>query len=117
MPNAKFDIPCSSQSVDIEQNSDGGISNLRISLVGFLTRETKQRQKNDSDVMLEICDVIAIFLIYGQFGAIQKPNSGCIVCKTYIVISNNLLSYKNWEQYKKIFNTALTRFLWLRVVF
>ena len=48
--------------------------------------------------MSEICDVIAIFLIYGQFGAIQKPNSGCIVCKTFIFINSNLLSYKNWKQ-------------------
>ena len=27
-------------------------------------------------------DVIVIFPIYGQFGAIQNPDSGCIVCKT-----------------------------------
>ena len=32
------------------------------------------------------CDVIVIFPIYGQFGAIPKPNSGHIVCKTYIFI-------------------------------
>ena len=32
--------------------------------------------------------------IYGQFGAIWKPNSGRIVCKTYIFINSNLLSYK-----------------------
>ena len=44
------------------------------------------------------CDVIAIFPIYGQFGAIRKPNFGRIACKTYIVISSNLLSYKNWKQ-------------------
>ena len=29
-------------------------------------------------------NVSAIFLIYGQFGAIQKLDSGRIVCKTYI---------------------------------
>ena len=50
-----------------------------------LTRETK-RQKNDDRVMLENCDVIVIFLIYGQFGAIWKPDSGRIVCKTYVFI-------------------------------
>ena len=44
------------------------------------------------------CDVIVIFLIYGQFGAIRKPDSGCIVCETYIFIDNNILSYKNWKQ-------------------
>ena len=31
--------------------------------------------------MTERCDVIVIFSIYGQFGAIQKPDSGHIICK------------------------------------
>ena len=43
-------------------------------------------------------DVIVIFPIFGQFGAIWKLDSGCIVCKTYIFINSNLLSYKNWNQ-------------------
>ena len=34
--------------------------------------------------MPEICDVIAISWIYGQSGAFRKPDSGCIVYKTYI---------------------------------
>ena len=38
------------------------------------------------------------FFIYGQFGAIRKPDSGRIVCKTYIFINSNLLSYKIWKQ-------------------
>ena len=33
------------------------------------------------DVISENCDVIIIFLIYGQFGAIRKSDSGRIVCK------------------------------------
>ena len=48
--------------------------------------------------MLENFDVIVIFWIYGQFAAIRKPDSGRIVCKTYIFIKSNLLSYKNWKQ-------------------
>ena len=48
--------------------------------------------------MLENCDVIAIFPICGQFGAFWKPDSGRIVCKTYVFINSNLLSYKNWKQ-------------------
>ena len=44
------------------------------------------------------CNFIVIFPIYGQFGAIRKPDSGRIVCKTYIFINSNLLSYKNWKQ-------------------
>ena len=39
-------------------------------------------------------DVLVIFPIFDQFGAIQKPDSGRIVRKTYIFIKNNLLSYK-----------------------
>ena len=45
---------------------------------------------------------------YGQFGAIRKPDSRGIPCRTYIFINSNLLSYKNWKQNKKISNTALT---------
>ena len=40
--------------------------------------------------MLGDCDVIMIFPIYGQYGAIRKLNSGRIVCKTYIFINSNL---------------------------
>ena len=49
-------------------------------------------------------DVIVTFPIYGYFGAIQKPNSGCIVYKTYIFIKSNLLSYETENKTK----TALT---------
>ena len=57
-------------------------------------------RKNDDDVMSLNCDVIVIFPIDGQFGAIRKPNSGRIVCKTYIFIKSNLFFYKNWKQLK-----------------
>ena len=40
--------------------------------------------------MSENCDVIAIFPIESQFGAIRKPDSGCTACKTYIFINSNL---------------------------
>ena len=43
-------------------------------------------KKINNDVMSENCDVIDIFLIYGQFEAIQKPDFGRIICKTYIFI-------------------------------
>ena len=52
-------------------------------------------KKFDDDVMSANCDVIVIFLIYGQFGTIRKPDYGRIVCKTNISINNNFLSYKN----------------------
>ena len=48
--------------------------------------------------MSENYDVIFNFLAYVQFGAIQKPDSWRIVCKTYIFSNNNFLSYKNLKQ-------------------
>ena len=116
---AKFGIPYLLQSPDIGQNSGGGISDFRISgqslikenchnsrtsddidmKLGPVTKLDKRNKitskKFDDDVMSENCDVIVIFPIYGQFGAIRKPDSGRIVCKTYIFINSNLLSYKN----------------------
>ena len=43
-------------------------------------------------------DVIVFFPIFGQFAAIQKLDSRRMVCKIYIFINSNLLSYKNWKQ-------------------
>ena len=45
--------------------------------------------------MLANCDVIPT---YGQFGAIRKPDSGSIVCKTYIFINSKFLAYRNCKQ-------------------
>ena len=47
-------------------------------------------KKFDDDVMLENYDVIVISPIYLQFVAIQKPDSGRIVYKTYIFINSNI---------------------------
>ena len=41
------------------------------------------------------CDAIVFFLVNGQFGAIWKSDSRCIVCNTYLFIDYNLLSFKN----------------------
>ena len=48
--------------------------------------------------MPENCDVLVNFLIYGQFGAFRKPDSGRMISKTYIFINSNFLSYKSWKQ-------------------
>ena len=48
--------------------------------------------------MLANCDFIVFFPIYGQFAAIRKPDSRRMVCKTYIFINSNVLSYKTWKQ-------------------
>ena len=62
-----------------------------------LRPETKPDKRNkttskmfDDDIMSENRDAIVIFPIYGQFGAIWKPDSRRIVCKTYIFINSNL---------------------------
>ena len=64
-----------------------------------VTKRDKRNKNNvkkiNDEVMSANCDVIVIFLSYGQFGAIRKPSSGRIVCKTYISINWNVLSYEN----------------------
>ena len=59
-------------------------------------------------------DVIAIIPIYGRFGANRKPDFGRIVCRTYVFINSNLLSYKKW---KKISYAALALLLCVKVPF
>ena len=69
---------------------------MKLGPVTKLDKRNKTTSKKfDDEVISENCGVIAIFPIYGQFGAIRKPDSGCIVCKTYIFIKSDLLSYKN----------------------
>ena len=53
------------------------------------------------------CDVTVIFLIHGQFTAIQKPDSKLIVCKTYIFIKVTLHVTKTKKRTKKS-NAAVT---------
>ena len=113
----KIWYPYSPQSPDIGQNSDGGISDFRISgpslvkenchnsrtrndidmKVGPITkldqRNTTTSERFDDDFMSENCDVIVIFAVFDQLVAIRKPDSGNMVYKTYIFINSNLLSY------------------------
>ena len=94
------------QSPDIGQISDGSISDFQISgqslikvnchnsrtsddIEMILVAVTKLGKRNkttskkfDDDVMSTNADVIAIFSIYSQFGAIWKPGSGCRVYKS-----------------------------------
>ena len=108
-----------SESPDIGQNPDGGIFDFQFSgqslikenchnfrtsndidmKLGPVTKVDRRNKimpkKFDDDVMLTNFDVIVIFPIYDQFGAIRNPDSGRIFCETYIFINRNLLSYKN----------------------
>ena len=58
-------------------------------------RNMAMSKKFDDDIMSANCDVIVIFPIYGQLGAIQKPDSEHMVCKIYTVMNSKYLSYKN----------------------
>ena len=69
---------------------------MKLGLVTKLDKRHKATLKKfDNDVMSENCNVIVIFPNFGQFGATWKLDSRCIVCKTYIFINSNLLSYRN----------------------
>ena len=75
---------------------------MKLRPVTKLDKKNKITPKTfDDGVMLANCDVIVIFLIYGQFGAVQRPDSGRIICKTYIFINGNLSSYKTKKKNKQ----------------
>ena len=110
------------------QNSDKGFSDFRISGQSFIkenchTQEPVKILTSNLDQQLNLTreknsvKKIDIFPIYGQFGAIWKPDSGRLVCKTYIFINSNLLSYKNWKKKYRISNTALTLLPWITILF
>ena len=69
---------------------------MKLGPVTKLDKRNKTTSKKfDDNVMSENCDVIVIFRIFGQFGAIGRPDSGERVCKSYVLSKRNLLSYKN----------------------
>ena len=66
---------------------------------GYQDKKIKITSKKfDDDVMSENYDFIVIFPIFDLFRAMRKPDSERIVCKTYVFINSNPLSYKNWKQ-------------------
>ena len=68
---------------------------MKLGPVTRLDKRNKTRSKKfDDDGMSKSCDIIAVFPINGQLGAICKPHSRRIICKTYIFINSNLLYYK-----------------------
>ena len=69
---------------------------MKLGPVTKLDKKNKTTSKKiDIDVMLKNCDVVVIFQIFGQFGAVRRPDSGHRVCKSYVFSNSNLLSYKN----------------------
>ena len=67
---------------------------MKFGLVTKLDKRNTVRLKR-FDEFSESCDVIVIFPIYSQFGAIRKPDPGRINYKTNIFNNSNLLSCKN----------------------
>ena len=62
--------------------------------------------------MLENCNVILIFSIYDQFGAIQEPDSGHRACKTYVLFKLFILQKLKTELknlYRSSHTIALTK--------
>ena len=55
----------------------------------------------DFDVMSENCDVIAIFRIFGQFGAVRGLDSGHGDCKSYVFSNSYLFYYKTENRTEK----------------
>ena len=75
---------------------------MKLGPVTKLDKRNKTTSKKfDVDVMSENCDVIVIFRIFGQFGAIGRPDSGHRVCKSYVSSKKNLLSTKTENRTKK----------------
>ena len=69
---------------------------MKLGSVTKLDKKNKTMSKRfDDGVMSENCDVIVIFRIFGQFGAVRKLDSGHRVCKSYVFSNSNLFSYKS----------------------
>ena len=69
---------------------------MKLGPVTKLDKRNKQNQKKiDVDVASENYDVIVIFRIFGQSGAVRRPDSGHSVSKSHVSSNSDLLSYKN----------------------
>ena len=64
---------------------------MKLGPVTKFDKRYKITSKNvDYDVMSVNFDVIVIFRIFSQFGAVRKPD--CAACKSYVSSNSNLLS-------------------------
>ena len=74
-------------------------------------RNKAMSKKFDVEVMSENYDVILIFRIFGQFGAVCRPNSGTESAKVMFSVIVTFCLTKHENRTKKIFNTTLTLLL------
>ena len=64
---------------------------MKLRPVTKLDRRKKATSKKfDINIMSENCEVIVIFRISGQFGAVQRLDSGHRDCKSYVFSNSNL---------------------------
>ena len=93
------DFRISGQSLikdDCHNSRTSDDTDMKLRPVTKLDKRNKTTSKKfDVDVVSENCDVIVIFRISGQFGAVRRPDSGHIVCKNYVFSNSNLFPYKN----------------------
>ena len=89
--------------------------------LGSVTKPDKRKKTTSKkfcdDVMSEYSHTIAIFPIYSQFGAIWKPDSRCIVCKTYFFINTNFFLQKLKTELKNLWHRSSTIALTILVLF
>ena len=77
----------------IFDNSRNSRVSISITPPWWLDRAASLILQNRSSYIRFIAIVILPF--YGQFRATRKPDSRCMVCKTYIFINSNRFVYKN----------------------
>ena len=67
--------------------------------LGPVTTLDKKNMVTSKKLTMTLCQqIVTLFVtfpIHGHFGAIRKPNYEAMLCKTFIFVNNNLLSYKN----------------------
>ena len=65
---------------------------MKLGPVTKLDKRNKTTSKNfDNNVMSGDCDIIVIFWIFGQFGAVRRPDSQHRVCKSCVFSNSYLL--------------------------
>ena len=75
---------------------------MKLGPVTKLDKKNKTTSKEFyNDVISRNCDVIAIFPLYGQFGAIQKPDSGRITVKLMFSLTITFYLTKTENSTKK----------------
>ena len=74
---------------------------MKLGPVTKLDKRNKTTSKKvDDNIMPKNCAAIVVFPIYSQFGAIRKPDSGLISCKTYIFIKTTFYLTKTANRTK-----------------